>query len=95
LQEPRLFGLIEIYLYKKNSKIIFVMHGFFVDYYNNLWHQILLNNFEITHNYNLYGGSLYKGNALLLEVFFLINVGVWASLRVPRLISRALKLTTM
>jgi hypothetical protein len=27
--------------------------------------------------------------------FFLINVGVWASLRAPQLISRALKLTTM
>jgi hypothetical protein len=32
---------------------------------------------------------------ILMDVFFFINMGVRASLRVPRLIPRVLKLTTM
>jgi hypothetical protein len=44
----------------------------------------------LTHKY-----YTHKSQMLSTTLFFIINVGVWVSLRAPRLIPRALKLTIM
>jgi len=43
----------------------------------------------------LYGTTCHVEDNIYIYIYIYINVGIWVSLRVSRLILRALKLTTM
>jgi hypothetical protein len=74
-----------------------IMMWFYVYSLAKLWKNFIFLLFELVKKFEWFIISRFFFILSFSPVYliFFINMGIWVSLRVPRLISRALKLTTM